>query len=174
MTDETPTPAEDASAPIEDHPSPEDHSVPEGEPIPETPISEDPVASEHPPISGGSTPAVAPAHEMTRDSQNWATGAHLSAFVQFIGVPSLIGPLLVWLMKRDDDPYVAAQAKEALNFNISFMIYSLAAGLAIFVLIGVVLLPIVLIAWFVLVIVGAMAASRGEDYRYPLTMRLVN
>ena len=148
MTDETPTAAEEVSAPLE-------------EPAAQPDVSETP-------------PAVNPPQQMTRDSQNWATAAHLSAFIQFIGVPSLIGPLLVWLMKRDEDPYVADQAKEALNFNLSFLIYSVVAGLLIFVLIGVVLLPIVLIAWFVLVIVAAMAASRGESYRYPLTMRLVN
>ena len=77
------------------------------------------------------------------------------------------------MMKRDDDPYVEAQAKEALNFNISFMIYAIVAGLAIFLLIGILALPIVLIAWFVYVIIGSMAASRGEDYRYPLTMRFI-
>lgn len=114
-----------------------------------------------------------PEAAISRESQNWATAAHLSAFVMLLGIPSLFGPLLVWLMQKDD-PYVEAQAKEALNFNISILIYSVVAGLLILAVVGIVLLPVVLIAWFVLVIVGSMAASRGEDYRYPLTMRLVN
>jgi len=115
---------------------------------------------------------TAPAYEMTRESQNWAVGAHLSAFVMLFGLPSLVGPLFVWLLKRDD-PYVEAQAKDALNFNISFLLYGIAAGLAVFVLVGIVALPIIAIAWFVLVIVAAIAASHGENYRYPFTIEFV-
>ena len=67
--------------------------------------------------------------ELSSESRNWATFAHLSAFVMFLGIPSLIGPLVVWLAKKDD-PYVEAQAKEALNFNISMLIYAIAAGIS--------------------------------------------
>lgn len=115
---------------------------------------------------------TAPSHDMTRDAQNWAVGAHLSAFVMLLGVPSLVGPLVVWLMKKDD-PYVEAQARSALNFNISFLLYGIVAGLAVFVLIGIVALPLLAITWFVLVIAAAVGASRGEDYRYPLTIEFI-
>lgn len=115
---------------------------------------------------------TAPAFDMTRDSQNWAVGAHLSAFVMLFGVPSLVGPLFVWLLKRDD-PYVEAQAKDALNFNISFLLYGIVAALSVFVLVGIVAVPIVAVAWFVLVIVAAVAASHGEQYRYPFTIEFI-
>ena len=90
----------------------------------------------------------------------------------FLGVPALVGPFVVWLLKRDD-PYVDQQAKEALNFNISFLIYGIASALLIILLVGLLLLPIVFVTWFVLVIVASVKASAGEDYRYPLTLRFV-
>lgn len=109
---------------------------------------------------------------VSKDSQNWATLAHLSALVMFVGVPSLVGPLVVWLVKKDD-PYIEAHAKEALNFNISFLIYAIVAGIAVILLIGLLALPVIFVAWLVLVIVAAMKTADGEFYRYPLTMRLV-
>ena len=68
--------------------------------------------------------------------------SHLSAFAAFFGIPSLIGPLVVWLWQRDL-PYVDEQGKEALNFNISFLIYGIASALLIILLVGLLLLPIV-------------------------------
>jgi uncharacterized Tic20 family protein len=109
---------------------------------------------------------------LNSDSRAWATASHLSAFVQFAGVPALIGPLVVWLMKRED-PHVDDQAKEALNFNISYMIYGFVAAVSIILLIGLVLLPVVLVMWFVLVIVATVRASAGETYRYPMTIRFI-
>ena len=92
------------------------------------------------------------------DSRNWAAIGHLSAFVQFIGIPSFVGE----------------QAKEALNFNISMMIWFIASAIAIVLLIGLVLLPVIAITWFVLVLVATIKASNGEEYRYPLTIRFVS
>lgn len=118
------------------------------------------------------TPATSPT-QVTSDARNWATLSHLSAFVMFLGIPALVGPLVMWLLRRDDG-YAEYHAKEALNFNISFMIYGLVSAVLIILLIGLLLLPAVLITWFVLVIRAAMKASAGEPYRYPLTMRLVS
>lgn len=111
---------------------------------------------------------------ISQEAKNWAVIAHLSALVNIVGIPSVIGPLVVWLLKKDEDPFIDYHGKEALNFNISFMIYGIVSGLLIFVAIGLVLLPVVLIAWLVLVIIGAIQTSNGEYYRYPLTIRLVN
>lgn len=106
------------------------------------------------------------------DSRAWATASHLSAFVQFAGVPAVLGPLVVWLMKRDD-PLVEDQAKEALNFNISYMIYGFVAAVSIILLVGLILLPVVLVTWFVLVIVATVKAAAGETYRYPMTIHFI-
>ncbi len=112
--------------------------------------------------------------EPTSDSRNMAMLAHFSAFLQFIAIPSFIGPLVIWLMKRDQDQFVAENAKEALNFNLSFFIWTILSAILIIVGIGLLLLVVVGIAWFVLVIIAGVKASSGENYTYPFTIRLVN
>ena len=111
--------------------------------------------------------------QVTADTRNWATLSHLSGFVVFLGIPSALGPLVMWLLRRDD-PYAEYHAKEALNFNISFMIYGVVSAVAIVLLVGLILLPVVVISWFVLTIKAAIATSNGDYYRYPMTMRFVN
>ena len=107
------------------------------------------------------------------DSRNKAVIGHLSAFVTFVGIPSFLGPLVGWLVWRDTDAYAADQAKEALNFNLSFLLYAIVAGFSILLLVGILLLPAVILTWLVLTIVAAVAASKGETYRYPMTIRFV-
>jgi uncharacterized protein len=113
------------------------------------------------------------------DSRNLGLLAHLSAFAMFVGVPSPVGPLVVWLIKRDQDPYVAAHALEALNFNLSLWLYGVAATVVAVLTLGLALIFIVPlglvvgVAWFILVIIAALRASNGEHYRYPLTLRLI-
>ena len=111
--------------------------------------------------------------QVTSETRNWATLSHLSGFVTFFGIPSALGPLVMWLLRRDE-PYAEFHAKEALNFQISFMIYGVIAAISIIFLIGILLLPAVLITWFVLTIKGALRASAGQYYRYPMTMRFVS
>lgn len=117
------------------------------------------------------------------DRKNWAMAAHLSALVGFVGIPSLVGPLVVWLAKKDTDAYIAAHSVHALNFNISVLIYTIVGTIAV-VIIGIVTLgiglllaiPVVVVAlivWVVLVIQGGLAASRGEQFRYPMTIDFV-
>lgn len=112
-------------------------------------------------------------YQVSSQSRNLAALSHLSAFITFVGIPSLVGPLVMWLLNRDD-PFVEEQAKDALNFNISFLIFGVVAAFSIILLVGLVALPVVLVTWFVLVIVAAVKASNGEDYRYPFTIRFVS
>ena len=106
------------------------------------------------------------------DSRTWATLCHLSGLVLFFGIPSLFGPLVVWLLRRSD-PFVDTNGKEALNFNLSFLIYAIASAILIILLVGLLLLPAVVITWFVLLLIASVKASLGETYRYPLTIRFV-
>lgn len=137
-------------------------------------IQEQPEVTEGPEVP--ETPEVPPAASMSpsADSRNKAVFAHLSAFVTLLGIPSPLGPLVAWLVWKDQDAFAADQAKEALNFNISVLLYGLVAAISLILLVGIILLPAVLIGWFVLTIVAAVAASRGETYRYPLTIRFLN
>ncbi len=114
------------------------------------------------------------------DERTWALLGHLSALsALFIGVGGILGPLVIWLIKRDTLPFAADQSKEALNFNITVALISIALGLVTLITfgIGIVLtLPlfiVLVIAWIVLTIIAAINASNGVHYRYPLTLRLV-
>jgi uncharacterized Tic20 family protein len=106
------------------------------------------------------------------DERLWATLAHLSAFLGFVGIP-VIGPLVIFLIFGNRSQYVRHHSAEALNFNITMLGATIVSGLLILVVIGLILLPIIALTWFILTIVATIAANRGEWYRYPLTIRLV-
>ncbi len=113
------------------------------------------------------------------DSRSWALAAHLSALLAlFVALP-FVGPLIVYLAQKDD-PYVRRHAAEALNFNISFMIYAAVLGtvtvILLLIIVGLLLIPLLLalgLLWIVLICVAAVKAGQGEEYRYPLTIRFV-
>lgn len=109
------------------------------------------------------------------EERNWAMAGHLSALVGLV-VPlgNVIGPLVVWQMKKDTMPFAADQAKEALNFNITAALAALVAAILMVVLIGFLLMPIIVLAWLILTIMAGIAASKGENYRYPFALRLIN
>lgn len=100
---------------------------------------------------------------------------HLLSFVGLLGIPlgNILGPLVLWLIKKDEDPLVNATGKEVLNFQISASIYAIVCMLLAVVVIGFVLLPILLIAVVIYTIIGAMKANEGQLYRYPFTIRLI-
>ena len=103
------------------------------------------------------------------DSRGWAAVAHLGTFV--IG---FIAPLVIWLIKRDEDAFVEYHARESLNFQLSLMIYMLVSFLAVLILIGIVMIAVVGIFAFVVIIVAGVKAAGGEFYRYPLSIRFIS
>jgi len=114
------------------------------------------------------------------DSRSWALAAHLSALLSLVVGFPFVGPLVVYLVKKDD-PFVRRHAAEALNFNISVMIYAIVLGIATFVLIffiiGFALIPVLILlalTWLILVCLAAAKAGQGQEYRYPLTIRFVS
>jgi len=105
----------------------------------------------------------------SNDDKNIATVTHLGGTV-FSFLPSLI----VWILKKDDSAYLADQAKEALNFQITVLLAYIAAGVLSWILIGLLFFPIIWIVNIVFCIIAAIATSKGETYRYPLCLRLIN
>lgn len=105
----------------------------------------------------------------SNDDKNIATITHLGGIL-FSFIPALI----VWLLKKDDSEYIAAQAKEALNFQITVLLAQFVAGVLIFILVGFLLLAIIWVINVVLCIIAAISTSKGENYRYPFTLRLIN
>lgn len=121
--------------------------------------------------------------QASSDQQTWRVLAHASALVQFVGIPSVFGPLVVYLIRRDD-PVVEPHARAALNYQLSLLIYFIAgvvlaviAALTIVGLVFTVLIIIFLLVLLVLEIVFAIlatiAASRGQLYQYPMSIELV-
>jgi hypothetical protein len=106
--------------------------------------------------------------------RNTAVVAHLSTFAGLV-LPfgSVIGPLAVWLTRRDEDPFIDDAGREALNFGISIAIYGLVVLVAALMLIGIPFLIVGLVAWVVLASLAATKASQGQGYQYPLTIRFV-
>jgi len=100
---------------------------------------------------------------------------HLSALVTYIGIPfgNVIGPLIIWLVKKDDHEFIDDQGREAINFQITVTLAMIASGILCIILVGLPLLFLVLIASFVLTLIGAVKASTGERYRYPFSIRLL-
>ena len=107
--------------------------------------------------------------DVPSDSRAWAAAAQL---LPLFGA-YVLGALIIWLIKRDEDPFVEESAREALNFQLSMLIYGLASAVLIIILIGVVMLFAIGIFSFVMAIYAGIKAANGELYRYPLTMRMV-
>ena len=108
----------------------------------------------------------------SREARQWAMFCHFSAFLgMWFPFGSLIGPLILWQMKRESDPFIDDQGKEALNFQITVAIASAICYLLMFVLIGFALLGLVLIGAVVLVVIAGVKANDGVVYRYPFTWR---
>ena len=116
----------------------------------------------------------APTGEPTAEDKQWGLFAHLSSLAGLI-IPfgNILGPLIIWQVKKDSLPFAADQGKEALNFNITIAIAAIISGLLTLVLIGFLLLPLVGLAWLVFTIIGAVKANGGEAYRYPFALRLI-
>ncbi|SFS19657.1 hypothetical protein SAMN05216570_4079 [Dyella sp. OK004] len=136
-----------------------------------------------PPSSSEPTPP--PADMPSPEQRQWAMLAHLSALLgclltgHWFGVGVFIGPLVIWLLKKETMPFVDDQAKEALNFNITMAIISVVLLLITLLTLGIgVILTIpagivIGIAWLVLVIMATIKSNEGERYRYPFCLRLI-
>lgn len=118
-------------------------------------------------------PPTAPIDPSKREN-NWAMVTHLSGLCTTIGIPSFIGPLVFWLIKKDDYKKVDLAGKEALNFQLSFLIVQTISIPLIFIVgMGFVTFSVAAIGGLVYAIIAAVAASKGENYIYPLTFRMI-
>jgi len=107
-------------------------------------------------------------------NNQWAVILHLSALLGLVlPVGNIIAPLILWLVKKADVPSLEQVGKDVLNFQISWSIYLLLSGLSMFFCIGLVLLPVAAIAWLVFLVLGAIKASNGERYNFPLTIKML-
>ena len=124
-------------------------------------------------MSEESTPAI----ETTpsKDERTWAMLCHFSALLIFVGIPfsNILAPLIIWLIKKEEMPFVEDQGKEVLNFQISMTIYLLISGILCFILIGI---PFVIglgIFNVIITIIAGIKANDGISYRYPINLKLI-
>jgi len=110
----------------------------------------------------------------TRDERTWALLSHVLP-LPGIWLPfgHVLVPLLIWLLKREESAFIADQAREALNFQISFTLYAFVAGLLSWACVGFVLLAALGVIWFIVAVWAGVRANAGVVYRYPMTLRLV-
>ena len=139
--------------------------------------------SETPPPYGGSPP-YAPGPGMgPGDERTWAGAAHWSALVAAFVALAFLGPLVVLIAKGNESAWVRRNAVESLNFQLSMLIYGFVGGIVAVVVaivtLGIGLLLVIPLAlafgafWLIVTIIAAVKAGNGEDYRYPLTIRMV-
>lgn len=126
-----------------------------------------------------SSPAPDPLPQPDDNARTWAMVAHLSALVGLLGngIGFLLGPVVVWAIKKDQHPFVDEQGKEAINFQLTLLLAAVASFVVMFTIVGLLvaipaLIAIAIVA-VVFPIVAAVSANRGEHYRYPLTWRLI-
>ncbi len=112
---------------------------------------------------------------MDEDDKLYGMLAHLGTFLgAVIPVGNIIAPLIMMSYYRDKSHFISDHAKEALNFQISLIIYYFIAGLSAFILIGFILIPIIFITAIILTIQAALKAKDGEEYKYPFTIRFIS
>ena len=108
------------------------------------------------------------------DEKNWAMFCHLSAFSGVI-IPfgNIIGPLILWSMKKDYSDLVNREGKKSMNFQISMTIYMFVSGILIFIGIGILLLIALALLNLIFVVVAVIKTLNEEDYHYPLTINIL-
>lgn len=134
-----------------------------------------------PPPTQPAGPQAAPHPSgLTSEVRNWAMASHLSAFLGSFVALAVLGPLIVWLIRREVDGFSEQHAREALNFNLTILLLVVAGVVFSILTVGIgliVVVPIGLavgIAWIIFTIIAAVRASEGREYRYPLTIRFVS
>ena len=113
--------------------------------------------------------------EINKDARMWAMICHLAGLAGIILPASgnIVAPLIIWQVKKDNNPFIDEQGKEAVNFQISMSIYLFASVILSFICIGVPLIIATIIVFFVFMLIAAVKANNGYHYRYPLTIRFI-
>ena len=119
--------------------------------------------------------SLAPTPAPTENERTWGMLAHLSALIGLV-IPligAVLGPLAVWLTRRETSAFVAGHAREALNFNITVLLAAIACMFLMLVFVGFLLGTALFVAWLVMTLIAAIKASEGAPYRYPISLRFV-
>ncbi|MEX2525104.1 MAG: DUF4870 domain-containing protein [Gammaproteobacteria bacterium] len=107
-----------------------------------------------------------------KDARTWAMITHLVALAGFV-LPfgNILGPLVIWSIKKDEHAFVNEQGKEAINFQLTMTIAFIVAFILVFVVIGIPLLVVLCIFTLIMIVVAAVKTNDGTHFRYPVTIR---
>ncbi|MCD4731833.1 MAG: DUF4870 domain-containing protein [Bacteroidales bacterium] len=113
-------------------------------------------------------------NQQQQDERMWSMFCHLSAFVGYL-VPlgSILGPLVIWSIKKEQFPAIDNHGKEALNFNISIAIYMILSAILIVIVIGILMLIALWVFQTVMIIIASIKANNGEFFKYPLSIQFI-
>lgn len=113
--------------------------------------------------------------DIDRKERIWGILCHLTALLGITGLPfgHILGPLIIWLLKKNEYQFVNEQGKESLNFQLSMTVYTLISALLIFIKIGLILIIVLATVNLILVIIASVKANSGETYRYPFAIRFI-
>ena len=114
-------------------------------------------------------------NKLSSDDKLWGMLSHLLTFSgAVIPFGNFIAPLVIMLTQKDKSDYIVYHAKEALNMQIAYFVYGIGAGVLCFILVGILLIPVLSIAYIVFIIIAAIKANDGERYKYPFIFRILN
>ena len=112
--------------------------------------------------------------ELSESERNWAMLCHLSAFAGFFfPFGGIIGPLICWLSRKDDSQWVDWNGKASLNFQISLLLYMVLSIPLVIIIVGIPILIFLGILKIICIIIGSVKASKGEEFRYPLSIPFI-
>lgn len=112
--------------------------------------------------------------QATANERTYATFQHLTLLLAPAGFLCIVASLIMWNIKKDESPFLDDHGRESLNFQISLLIYSACAGVLAFIGIGIPIGVGIVVLGLVGMIMAARAANRGEYFRYPMCIRLLN
>ena len=126
------------------------------------------------PIKDADEGQAPPATEPSADERNLAMICHLLVFCgSVVPLGNFLGPLVLWLMKKDESPFLDYHGKECLNFQISLVIYGLCCLPLVLVVIGIPMLIAVGLFGVVMAVIACIKAHAGEYYEFPLAIRFL-
>jgi uncharacterized Tic20 family protein len=132
-----------------------------------------------PPLPGPARPLLPPEEIRAR---SWNMWCHLSALSALVGIPfgTVLGPLLIWQIKKHEVPSVVAHGKAALNFQLTVLLATLVVVAAaiplMFIVVGLLLLPLVFlipVVGLIFAVIAGVKANEGQLYQYPLSLQLI-
>ena len=111
---------------------------------------------------------------LTETERNWSMLSHLTAFTGFFfPFGGIIGPLVCWLSRRDDSEWLNINGRNALNFNLSMLLYMVLAFPLCFIIIGIPIMVFLIILKVICIILASVKASKGELFRYPIVIPFI-